>query len=269
MTESAKPKQPRKGKAVEAQAAASAPESEAESPTSGSAQNDLSQPREPETEKARSMREQYLAFAKVALADQTLSYPSLYQRYASDRADVKQAAQSLDHAVAKLALSAGQAPRGVTQLLAQGPFTQFQTRDRSPEVRQAALPALLQYVQATVEAVQRQRFVAYANAATGKVWNYPDLYREHIGSDLAAIQLDQKVAAAALQDGEGAGAIATLLQQSPYARFQREVKQVQPEVIEHYARGTVAQVQEIQSLRPVAVAQDGQESRRGEKGRDR
>ncbi len=268
MTESAKPKQTGKSKAVETQAA-SASESHTESPTSDPALDDRTQPREPETAKARSMREQYLAFAKVVLADQTLSYPSLYQRYASDQAEVQQAARSLDHAVAKLALSAGQAPRGVTQLLAQGPFTQFQTRDRSPEARQAALPGLLQSVQATVETVQRQRFVEYANAVTGKVWNYPDLYREHIGSDLAAIQLDQKVAAAALQGGEGAAAIASLLQQSPYARFQREVKQVQPEVIEQYARGTVAQVQEIQSLRPGAVERAGQESRRGGRGRDR
>ena len=52
-----------------------------------------------------------------------------------------------------------------------------------------------------MEGVQQQRFVDYANAVTGKVWNYPDLYRAYIGSDLAAIQLDQKVAAAALQAG--------------------------------------------------------------------
>ena len=265
MTESANPKQTGKSKAVEIQAAASTSESDTGLLVGDPAQGDPRQPREPETAKARSMREQYLAFARVVLGDQTLSYPRLYQRYASAQADVQQAARSpsvspgasLDQAVAQLALSTGQAPRGVTQLLAQGPFTQFQTRDLSPEARQAVLPGLLQYIQATVEAVQRQRFVAYANAATGKVWNYPDLYREHIGSDLVAIQLDQKVAAAALQGGEGATAIASLLQQSPYARFQREVKQVPPEVIEQYARGTVAQVQEIQALRPVSLERSG------------
>jgi hypothetical protein len=69
-----------------------------------------------------------------------------------------------------------------------------------------------------------------------------------------------------LQGGEGAGAIAALLQQSPYARFQREVKQVSPEVIEQYARGTVAQVQEIQSLRPVSPEQSRQRSQSRDRG---
>jgi hypothetical protein len=279
MTDSAKPK--RTGRPKTLPAPELTPASAVGGLTSHPTPVDRSLPREPETEKARSLREQYLACARVALADPTLSYPSLYQRYASDQTEVQQAARSLDQAVAQLALQSGQVPRGVTQLLAQGPFTQFQTRDLSPEAKQAALPGLLEYVQTTVEAVQRQRFVEYANAATGKVWNYPDLYREHIGSDLVAIQLDQKVAAAALKGGETAAAIAALLQQSPYARFQREVKQVQPEVIEHYARGTVAQVQEIQSLRPgpiersgrVALGESqgssGQESQRGARGRDR
>jgi hypothetical protein len=58
------------------------------------------------------------------------------------------------------------------------------------------------------------------------------------------------VAAAALKAEESREAIAHLLQQGPYARFQRDVKQVQPSVIEQYASGTVAQVQEIQALRP-------------------
>ncbi len=279
MTDSAKPKRAGRPKAVPAPELT--PGSEVGGLPNNLAADDRNLPREPETEKARSLREQYLACARVALADQMLSYPNLYQRYASDQAEVQQAAQSLDQAVARLALQSGQAPRGVTQLLAQGPFTQFQTRDLSPEARQAALPGLLEYVQTTVEAVQRQRFVEYANAATGKVWNYPDLYREHIGSDLAAIHLDQKVAAAALKGGETAMAIATLLQQSPYARFQREVKRVQPEVIEQYARGTVAQVQEIQSLRPGPIERSGrvaagesqgtsaQESQRGLRSRDR
>ncbi|MGJ3248295.1 MAG: hypothetical protein ACFE0I_19715 [Elainellaceae cyanobacterium] len=69
-----------------------------------------------------------------------------------------------------------------------------------------------------------------------------------IGSDLTAIQLDQKVTAAALQAGESPDAIAALLQQGPYARFQQDVKQVSADTIEQYARGTIAQVQEIQSL---------------------
>jgi hypothetical protein len=92
--------------------------------------------------------------------------------------------------------------------------------------------------------------VEYASVVTGRSWSYPDLYREHISSDLAAIQLDQKVAAAGLKAGESAEAIAALLQHSPYAQFQRDVKQVQVGTIEQYAKGTVAQVQEIQALRP-------------------
>ncbi|NET34892.1 MAG: hypothetical protein F6K19_23190 [Cyanothece sp. SIO1E1] len=203
-------------------------------------------PREPETEKGRLVREQYLSIARTALGESTLDYLSLYERYSQDQP----AAQSLDQSVARAALQAGHGPRQVIQLLAQGPFTQHQTRQLSPEARKAALPGLLQYAQATVEAIQRQRFVDYANTVTGKVWNYPDLYREHIGSDLIAIQLDQKVAAAALQAGEPADAVVGLLQQGPYAQFQQDMKQMQPAMIEKYAQGTVAQVQEIQALRP-------------------
>ena len=47
--------------------------------------------------------------------------------------------------------------------------------------------------------------------------------------------------------------MAALLQQGPYGQFQRDVKQVKSGMIEQYARGTVAQVQEIQALRPVQV----------------
>ena len=206
--------------------------------------------REPETEKGRLAREQYLAWARASLNEGLLDYSTLYQRYAGSSSERQQVAQSLDQSVALLALRSGTSPRQVIQVLAQGPLTQYQTRDLSPEAKQAALPGLLHYAQATVEAAQQQRFVEYANAVTGKGWIYPDLYRAYIGSDLSAIQLDQKVAAIALKAGESGEAIASLLQQGPYARFQRDVKQVQPSVIEQYVRGTVAQVQEIQALRP-------------------
>ncbi|MCG8366720.1 MAG: hypothetical protein MJA27_25720 [Pseudanabaenales cyanobacterium] len=211
------------------------------------------EPREPETEKGRLAREQYLSAARAVLGDAKLSYANLFERYLGNASETQQAAQSLDQAIARAALMASNTPRMVIQLLAQGPFTQRQTYNLSPEEKQAALPKLLQYAQATVEGVQQQRFVDYANVVTGKVWNYPDLYRAHIGSDLAAIQLDQKVAAAALQAGESAESVAALLQQGPYGRFQRDVKQVKSGMIEQYARGTVAQVQEIQALRPVGV----------------
>ena len=211
------------------------------------------EPREPETERGRLAREQYLSAARVVLGEAKLSYADLYQRYSGSGSETQQAAQTLDQAIARAALTTGNSPRMVIQLLAQGPFTQRQTCNLSPEEKQAALPRLLQYAQATVEGVQQQRFVDYANAVTGKVWNYPDLYRAHIGSDLAAIQLDQKVAAAALQAGESADSTAALLQQGPYGRFQRDVKQVKSGMIEQYARGTVAQVQEIQALRPVGL----------------
>ena len=211
------------------------------------------EPREPETEKGRLAREQYLSEARAVLGGTKLSYADLYQRYSGDTSETQQAAQTLDQAVAKTALMAGKAPRMVIQLLAQGPFTQRQTCNLSPEEKQAVLPKLLQYAQVTVEGFQQQRFVDYANAVTGKVWNYPDLYRAHIGSDLAAIQLDQKVVAAALQAGESAESVAALLQQGPYCRFQRDVKRVKSGMVEQYARGTVAQVQEIQALRLVGV----------------
>jgi hypothetical protein len=203
-------------------------------------------PREPETEKGQLTRSQYLAFAQTVLKDSEIDYLSLYRKYAI----APQSAQSLDQSVAALALKSGVPPRQVIQLLAQGVFTQQQTRLLSFEEKQSALPKLLQYTQAIVETAQRQRFVEYASAVTGRSWSYADLYREHISSDLAAIQLDQKVAAAGLKAGESAEAIAALLQHSPYAQFQRDVKQVQAGAIEQYAKGTVAQVQEIQALRP-------------------
>ena len=267
MTDATEPHQESKRKASASQD--TDPESDSEAPVQNPAGADASQPRAPETEKARSMREQYLALSKAVLGDSALNYLSLYQRYASARPDIQQAAQALDQALARLALQAGNAPRVVTQLLAQGPFTQYQTRTLSSEDKQAALPRLLQYAQSIVEAAQRQRFVAFASTVTGKVWNYPDLYREHIGSDLAAIQLDQKVAAAALKAGEAPEAIAALLQHSPYARFQREVRQVKPEVLEQYAKGTVAQVQELQSLRPVPSEKAQQRSQSRDRAVDR
>jgi hypothetical protein len=211
-----------------------------------SPQPHLDLPREPETEKGQLTRSQYLAFAQTVLKDSEIDYLSLYRKYAI----APQSAQSLDQSVATLAFKSGVPPRQVIQLLAQGVFTQQQTRLLSPEEKQAALPGLLQYAQAIVETAQRQRFVEYASAVTGRSWSYPDLYREHISSDLAAIQLDQKVAAAGLKAGESGEAIAALLQHSPYAQFQRDVKQVQIGAIEQYAKGTVAQVQEIQALRP-------------------
>ncbi len=235
------------------------PDPEREPPKSTAPQQAV---REPETEKGQLAREQYLGFARAISGDpggnggaaRSLSYRTLYQKYAGETPEVQQAARSLDASVALLALKSAIAPRQVIQVLAQGPFTQHQTRDLSPEGRKAALPGLLQYAQATVEAAQRQRFLEYANAVTGKVWNYPDLYREHIGSDWAAIQLDQKVAAAALKAGESGDAIAHLLQQGPYARFQRDVKQVSPAMIEQYVKGTISQVREIQALRPDQAA---------------
>jgi hypothetical protein len=203
-------------------------------------------PREPETEKGRLTRSQYLTFAQTALNDSELDYLSLYR----NSAIAPHSAQALDQSVAALALKSGIPPRQVIQLLAQGVFTQQQTRSLPLEEKQAALPKLLQYAQAIVESAQRQRFVEYANTVTGKSWSYPDLYRDCLSSDLAAIQLDQKVAAAGLRAGESVEAIAALLQHSPYAQFQRDVKGVQPGAIEQYAKGTVAQVQEIQALRP-------------------
>ncbi|MBD1847430.1 hypothetical protein H6F89_29330 [Cyanobacteria bacterium FACHB-63] len=218
-------------------------------------------PREPETEKGRWARSQYLALAQAVLNDAELRYETLYQRYAANF----QEARSLDQSVAALALQSGTEPKIVIQLLAQGPFTQHQTQSLTPEQKKAAIPGMLQYSQAIVDEIQQQRYVEYANAITGKTWNYPDLYREHIGSDLTAIQLDQRVAAAALQAGESVEAIVSLLQQSPYSRFQVEVKKVKPATIEQYARGTVAQVQDIQSRRPAPPQRQQHRSKQAER----
>jgi rubrerythrin len=205
-------------------------------------------PREPETEKGQFAREQYLAFAKAALRENLTDYLALFQKYADDRSEIQQAAQSLDQTVARVALQSGHSPRQVMQFLAQGPFTQYETRALSVEEKQAALPKLLHYAKQTVEAAQQQRYTEYANAVTGRIRSYADLYREHITSDLMAIQLDQKVVAAALRAGESTEAVTHLLSQGPYARFQQDVKQVSMETIKNYAKGTVAQVQSIQSL---------------------
>ena len=200
-------------------------------------------PKAPETDKGKQARAQYFALAK-ATARGIQSYEDLYQLYAGSPA----AAQALDQDVARTALKSGSSPRQVIQLLAQGPFTQQQTVDLEPDQKKAAIPGLLQYAQTVANTVQQQRYLEYACAVTGTIQSYPDLYREYIGSDLAAIQLDQKVTAAALGAGEKANAVAQLLQQGPYARFQLDVKHVPVQTIEQYASGTVAQVQAIQSL---------------------
>ncbi len=200
-------------------------------------------PKEPETEKGRLMRQQYLALAKASLKD-AKDYESLYTRYSENITS----AQGLDQEVAKSALQTGKSPRQVIQLLAQGPFTQQQILGLSDEEKKAALPKLLQYAQTTVDSLQQQRYLEYACSATGKIQSYPDLYRDYVSSDLSAIQLDQKVTAAALGVGESGESAAALLHQGPYARFQQDVQGVAPQTIEQYARGTVAQVQAIQAL---------------------
>ncbi|NEP20278.1 MAG: hypothetical protein F6J97_25930 [Leptolyngbya sp. SIO4C1] len=211
-------------------------------------QTSLPGPREPETEKGQLARAQYLAFAKAALRENLSSYQALFEKYVSDQPETQQAAQGLDQTVARIALQAGHSPRQVIQFIAQGPFAQYETRALSAEDRKAALPKLLHYAKTIVEDAQKQRYTEYANAVTGKIRSYADLYREHISSDLMAIQLDQKVVAAALRSGESAEAVVHLLHQGPYAQFQQGVKQVSAVTIDQYARGTVAQVQSIQAL---------------------
>ena len=200
-------------------------------------------PKQPETEKGRLMRQQYLALAKATLKD-IKDYESLYTRYS----DNPTSAQGLDQEVARAALQTGKSPRQVIQLLAQGPLTQQQIVGLSDEKKKAALPKLLQYAQTTVDSLQQQRYLEYACSVTGKIQSYPDLYRDYVSSDLSAIQLDQKVTAAALGAGESGDAVAALLYQGPYARFQRDVQGVASPTLEQYARGTVAQVQAIQAL---------------------
>ena len=204
---------------------------------------ELRPPKEPDSAKGKAVREQYFSLAK-ATGKTVKNYGELYQRYAPNST----AAQALDQEVAGVALKAGNSSRQVIQLLAQGPFTQHQAATLTPEEKQAALSKLLQYAQQTVNEVQQQRYLEYACAVTGKIQSYPDLYREYVGSDLAAIQLDQQVTAAALGAGETPQAVGSLLQQGPYARFQMDVKHVPLPTIGQYANGTVTQVQAIQVL---------------------
>lgn len=211
-------------------------------------------PREPETEKGKRARSQYLAFAKSVLKAEFPDYLALFREYAKNDPDAQQSAQALDRSVAIAILQAGNPPRQVISILAQGPFTQYQTRDLTPDEKRAALPKLLHYAKTVVEDAQRQRFVDYANRVTSKIQTYPDLYRTHLDSDLSAIQLDQKVTAAALIDGDTPESVAALLLQGPYAQFQREVRQMSGEAIEQYAKGTVSQVQAIQSIQSPGVA---------------
>ncbi len=150
--------------------------------------------------------------------------------------------------MARAALQTGKSPRQVIQLLAQGPFTQQQILGLSDEEKKEALPKLLQYAQTTVDSLQQQRYLEYACSVTGKTQNYSNLYRDNVSSDLAAIQLDQKVTAAALGAGESGDGVAALLLQGPYSRFQQDVQGTSLQTVEQYARGTVAQVQAIQSL---------------------
>jgi hypothetical protein len=82
---------------------------------------------------------------------------------------------------------------------------------------------LLQYAQKTVDSLQQQRYLEYACSVTEKIQSYPDLYRDYVSSDLSAIQLDQKVTAAALGAGESGDGIAALLLQWLYSRFQQDV----------------------------------------------
>ncbi len=200
-------------------------------------------PKEPETEKGRLMRQQYLALAKASLKD-AKDYESLYTRYSDNLVP----AQVLDQEVARAALQTGKSPRQVIQLLAQGPFTQQQILGLSDEEKKAALPKLLQYAQTTVDSLQQQRYLEYACSVTGKIQSYPDLYRDYVSSDLSAIQLDQKVTAAALGAGESGDGVAALLLQGPYSRFQQDVQGMSLQTAEQYARGTVAQVRAIQAL---------------------
>ncbi len=200
-------------------------------------------PKEPETEKGRLMRQQYLALAKASLKD-AKDYDSLYIRYG----DNPTSAQGLDQEVARAALQTGKSPRQVIQLLAQGPFTQQQILGLSDDQKKEALPKLLQYAQKTVDGLQQQRYLEYACSVTGKIQSYPDLYRDYVSSDLSAIQLDQKVTAAALGAGESGDGVAALLLQGPYSRFQQDVQGTSLQTVGQYARGTVAQVQAIQAL---------------------
>ena len=205
-------------------------------------------PREPDTEKGQQAREQYLVLAKAALRVNFEDYQTLFQAYASEEPEEQQTAQQLDRTVAQVALQAGHSPRQVIQFVAQGPYVQCETRVQSSEEKKAALPKLLHYAKTQVDTAQKQRYTEYANAVTGKIQSYADLYREHVSSDLAAIQLDQQVVAAALRAGESAEVVTHLLYQGPYAQFQQGVKGMDARSLDQYAKGTVAQVQSIQSL---------------------
>lgn len=91
------------------------PDPEREPPKSAAPQQAV---REPETEKGQLAREQYLRFARVNLSDpggngeaaRSLSYPTLYQKYAGEAPEVQQAAQALDASVATAAPASSSNP---------------------------------------------------------------------------------------------------------------------------------------------------------------
>ncbi|MEL6332525.1 MAG: hypothetical protein AAFN42_12670 [Cyanobacteria bacterium J06554_1] len=79
-------------------------------------------PPEPDTEKGRRAREQYLALAKASLRVNFEDYQTLFQAYASEEPEEQQTAQQLDRTVAQVALQAGQCPRQVVQFVARDPM---------------------------------------------------------------------------------------------------------------------------------------------------
>ncbi|NEP19633.1 MAG: hypothetical protein F6J97_22535 [Leptolyngbya sp. SIO4C1] len=106
------------------------------------------QPKEPEKEAGQKARQAYLALAQQVIGDSSLDYTTLYQRFAqNDWAAIK-----LDDAVAAAALRQGLSPKETATVLHQGPYMQYQVHQQ-----QAPIPAMRQYIKATVmQAVQRR-----------------------------------------------------------------------------------------------------------------
>jgi hypothetical protein len=88
-------------------------------------------PKEPQTEGGCQARQQYLQFAQRIIDEPTMDYTTLYKRFAPN----DWAAIQLNDAVAEVALREGMAPQGVSGLLCQGPFAQFQYHQRGVTIQ--------------------------------------------------------------------------------------------------------------------------------------
>lgn len=104
-------------------------------------------PKEPETDAGRNIRQTYLEIARMVLGESNMDYATLYQRFVSN----EWAAIKLDDAVALAALKSGHSAKDAFMLLLQGPYVQHQAHEK-----QVVKTALGRYVKSTVREAMSQ-----------------------------------------------------------------------------------------------------------------